>query len=204
MGLEPRTFGGVRIVPLTRALATHYRGSSRSALSGDGSCSLENMRDSCFASEACNRRSTPCMTIEDLLSAKIAFVAVDGDHFVGCVSASDSSSLCYDFPHCRSTEGLLLSNLCVSKPYRRYGVGKLLIAAVVAKASPSTYLLVARVRDHEQAGMPEERVQEQVQMRKVFEERVQRLFATYRKLSFENIGTSDTAFLFQYLPLPIS
>jgi GNAT superfamily N-acetyltransferase len=189
MGQLPKSFGAIRIVSLTQELAQRFHDASRKELSGDGSCSLPNMDDSCFASESCNRGFNPTMTVNDLLFATHAFVAMEDDVFVGCVSASDSSHLCHKFKNCQNTPGLLLSNLCVNKKYRRSGVGKELIQHIVDRSHPATYLTVAG----ENPNASED-------VRKTFRSRVERLFKTYNNLHFDFVDKDDTSYLFRYVP----
>ena len=80
----------IRVLPLTPALAATLRAQADRALNGDGSCSLEAMTTSCFASEKLRGQPLGAAARHDARAAH-KFVAVDGaGDFVGCVTAAPS------------------------------------------------------------------------------------------------------------------
>lgn len=180
MGLVPRKFGNVRILPLTRTIADAIHASSATALSGDGSCSLYNMQSSCFAAESCNHGTMPRVTIYSLMRMKYAFVAVDGSNaFVGCVGV-DHANTKY-FSEC--SKGLILYNLCVSPEFQGAGIGRMLVEHIIQMGFP-VFLYVARSQREE--------------MRHVFRDRVDRLFKTYDRLDFKKVNECQEFYLFHY------
>ena len=200
---QPR---GVRVVRLTPELATRLKAQAAVALNGDGSCSLNAMTTSCFASENCahggGRRQSSALQLDALLTQPHAFVAVsdlapDGttrhaeDAFVGCVSCGPArhSIAARLFPRTEFADTAhVLSNLCVASEYRKHHVGRRLVDAVVGVggAAQNTYLLVARGTDATPA------------LAEAFRDRVARLRATYAKLDFAHEDECDHALLLRH------
>jgi GNAT superfamily N-acetyltransferase len=200
---QPR---GVRVVRLTPELAAALKAQAAVALNGDGSCSLQAMRTSCFASENCahggGSQRHSAMQLDVLLSQPHAFVAVsdvapDGttrlaeDAFVGCVSCGPArhSYAARLFPQTAfSAHAHVLSNLCVASDYRGHNVGRRLVDAVVGVGDvpQNTYLLVARGSEQ----TPE--------LAEAFRDRVARLRATYAKLDFAHECECEHAHLFRH------
>lgn len=133
-----------------------------------------------------------------------AFVTVSDDSFrggggepfsfVGCVSASRVRSHAL-FPSYAFEQGaVLLSNLCVSNEYRGQGVGRELVERVLSSAkevsgpSPIVYLLISRT------GMQSS----DPKIASEFENRVERLEETYRRLSFRPVATQRLATLMRW------
>lgn len=139
----------MKIVPLTCELCDKFAQQASNALIGDGTCSLENIQTSCFASELCAKHRPLTMRLRNMLFCKHTFVALNDDThtFVGCVTADlAASTLCTLFPGISHTStSLLLSNLCVDKGLRRQGAGRMLVDAVTA-LSPDLFLLVQRAQ----------------------------------------------------------
>jgi GNAT superfamily N-acetyltransferase len=186
---------GVRVVPLTRELATRLKAQAAVALNGDGSCSLRAMTTSCFASENCAAGHS-ALHLDMLATQPHAFVALsdlapDGapleeDAFVGCVTAAPASGsgLCARLFPARTfgATTLLLSNLCVADAYRKQQVGRRLVDKIVA-LDPGCHLLVART------------VNPDPQVQAAFAARVERLRATYAKLGFVVVDECPEAIL---------
>lgn len=170
------------VVPLTSELADELEAAASCALVGDGSCSAANCKMSCFAGEACADGRAPDTRLSSLLYSKHAFVARTNDatpRFAGCVGASDAKSALSIFPHMLVGPGdLLLSTLCVDSHFRGDGLGRQLVDAVLALHAPKTYLLVRRISD----------------------EHVARLRATYDRLNFCECGKCDRYLLMQHRP----
>tara|TARA_B110000046_G_scaffold161821_1_gene175713 strand:+ start:133 stop:765 length:633 start_codon:yes stop_codon:yes gene_type:complete len=190
---------GVRVVPLTRDLATRLREQAAAAINGDGGCSLKAMTTSCFASESCASGHS-ALQLDMLLASPHAYVAVadvapDGttqlaeDAFVGCVSAGPArgSMVTRLFPHQHSAceDALTLSNLCVADAYRGHGIGRKLVKAVLARDASRTYLLIARGGERH----PDPDVAA------AFAQRVPRLRKTYAKLQFRPVDECAQAVL---------
>lgn len=195
----PRVLHGIRIVPLSPDLCDALSSDAFHSINGDGSCSLSNMESSCFASEYCSKGLKPQSQLRSMLASKCAFVAIsdispDGFRetdtayrFVGCISADDGP---HPFFPQLSSGSLVISNLCVASPYRRFGVGKRLIQTILDGYEPEKcYLLVAKNMQTENADM-----------HTVFEKRVRRLLNTYNRLSFVPVCERSGAFLLQYRP----
>ena len=115
-----------RIMPvlhLTSSLAQKYDEKSREAFIGDGTCSLQNMELSCFASESCNQnRRNLTFQLKNLMNEDLSLIYVHNDTFLGCLSAhrtDASSALQILFPYLNPESGsVLVSNLCVSSASR--------------------------------------------------------------------------------------
>ena len=181
----------VQIVALTEALADEVREEGERALVGDASCSVSNMKESCFACEQCRRGGTPRMRVHDFLLYPIRYVAVrcggGGDRraFVGCVTAGpmggDLASLA------GRDDGFLLSNLCVSGRERKGGTGRRLVQAVRdaivryrgGAARSALYLCVACSSDEEAPNIDG-----------VFSSRVPRLLDYYRGQGFHVVAST--------------
>jgi GNAT superfamily N-acetyltransferase len=189
-----RRLQGVGVFPLTGPLAEILNLQGSVALCGDGSCSIENMDSSCFASERCARGLSADMQLRELLAAPHAFVACtdsdlddpyvavpEGLRFLGCISAGPTTSLRGLFPFIEE-HSLLLSNLCTSVACRKRGIGRRLIAQVTAICE-NVYLLIAKPSGPN------------ADVARAFERRVARLFETYGHLSFHKCGECDFAHL---------
>lgn len=191
---QPR---GLRVVPLTRELAMRLKAKAALALNGDGTCSLRSMTTSCFASENCANGHS-ALHLDMLLMQPHVYVAVtdldpdgatrlDEDTFVGCVSASHSSSIGQRlFPETViQSPDLMLSNLCVAEAYRKHGIGRRLVETIVNLRAPNTYLLIARKGERS----------DDPHVRSAFRDRVARLRSTYARLGFEQRCQCDDAAL---------
>lgn len=191
---------GVQIVPLTAELAAELKAEAALALNGDGTCSLEAQRTSCFASELCGRGGSSNMQLDQLLGSPYRWVALSDEDpdgkplgrctFVGCVSAGCATHAKSLFRLCDFQPGcLVLSNLCVHSKYRNRRergernshVGRRLVEQVVGLTAPQLYLMIARG-----AGDG------------VFATRVPMLQAVYANLGFEECGECPQAFLLRH------
>jgi ribosomal protein S18 acetylase RimI-like enzyme len=192
-----RHYHGVRVLPLTESLAAQLSEQGKTALCGDGSCSLANMNESCFASERCARGGSGLMRIEELLAAPYAFVACtdselddptvgvpEGLRFLGCVSARPADSMRSVFPDIQEN-ALLLSNLCTSSTCRRHGIGRRLVDRIRATGRP-VYLMIVKPTGPD------------ADVARAFQTRVARLFETYGRMSFQKCGECDFAHLLRH------
>ena len=76
------------IVHLTPELLITFQEDAKRALVGDGSCSVDNVAISCFASELCScNRNPQSLELSSLMDFPIRLVAVRENVFVGCVVA---------------------------------------------------------------------------------------------------------------------
>ena len=191
----PARAADLRVAPLTAELAAQMRVEAALALEGDGSCSLEAMTTSCFASERCSMGQSG-LQLDMLLTQPHAFVAVDAAatdargprRFVGCVSAAPVGASSLHFPaHAFEPDALMLSNLCVADRYRGLGVGRKLMQAIFDLKPPVVYLMIAA---HGLA-------HRDPQVARAFEARVARLRKTYARLAFHEVPRcyTDTAIL---------
>ena len=121
----------VAILPLTRELARTFDAQATEAYVGDRSCSFENMRMSCFASEGCNmtgRCSVSTGLLASFLKAHTALVAVDDAHEVllgyVCVDlCAMSSTIRIKYPFTAFEPGAGIAyNLCVATHARGHGL----------------------------------------------------------------------------------
>lgn len=160
---------------LTPQLAKMLEKEAAEALNGDGSCSIDNMEKSCFASETCSDSRFPDLSLEVMLAAQYAFVAMKGSMFLGCVTANTPRAHMKQF---LPQNVLLLSNLCVAYKARGQKVGKRLVDTIkqVAKETAKTLCLtVAR--------------SENAVLRSVFQARESRLHNTYTHCGFRLCNT---------------
>ena len=199
-----RSHTGVRIETLTPTLLDHLRAQASVALNGDGTCSLENMEISCFASEFCSANTFPSMDLEHLRACLYAFVAVTdmvpqeyagfsdgGVRFIGCVSANPPCKRATNLlPH-MNIDALVISNLCVAPAYRTLGVGRRLIESILNLRAPDTFLMVARG--------PDESNDASGDLLNIFDQRVPRLVAMYEQRGFRQINADRHAVLLQYV-----
>ena len=127
----------VNVLAATPAVVRQYADESRRCLVGDRTCSLDNVRRSCFAIELCERdRSAPVANLDlhTMRNHAHTLVAVDFDtkSFLGCLTLDDAPSMLAgrlaagenDRP--RKDDGFL-SNLCVSDEHRSRHVGSTLV-----------------------------------------------------------------------------
>ena len=185
---------------LDGTLAERMRKSADVSINGNGTCSLDTMRNSCFASEMCAAGSSRRMQLHDLLSAKHAFVydeGRDGD-FVGCVSADCCNEHVEDMfaPYEFERNALIISNLCVSNEKRKSNIGTLLMErAMQENASGPCYVLVS-------LGFVEPSVASTIRdsVRCTFDKRVHGLLAFYKTLGFEPVAKCDRAYLMRHSP----
>ena len=173
----------VDVLPLTPELVRTCNEAASVALSGDGTCSLENVAISCFASEACARGQSPLMDLAALVSSRHSFVALHEGNFVGCVSAHPCrlAHVVRLFPDlCFGPEDLLLSNLCVAHACRGqpFRAGRKLIETVLDVAPANLYLLVA--------------------LGPCLEERSANLRRMYAHLGFREVVACERAVLMRY------
>ena len=170
----------IRITPLDLSLCSALKARAAVVLNGvdNGRCSLRAMSMSCFASEYCSHNAYSTMKLDMLMTHPHRFVAMDGEEFVGCVSAVPRKDCnmfdaycpgCYPDPEC-----LVLFNLCVSHEYRGQGVGPMLVNEIV-KISQPVYLLVSKLDVNET----------DVRRRQIYDDRVSGLMKFYGKLGFE-------------------
>ena len=67
------------VAPIDGELARQLWAQMNRSLNGDGSCSLENQRRSCFANEYCATGASPASSVAGLVAAPHCFVAVAHD-----------------------------------------------------------------------------------------------------------------------------
>ena len=192
---------GIRITRLDHSLATKLTAQARRVLHGDGSCSLQTMTTSCFASERCaNGPGSLETTIADVASGEIAFVALsdvepdsfravsepEGFRFVGCVSGSQGMPGAFrGNPSLKDCdECMVLYNLCVAEEYRKHGVGQKLIQHMVDHTNMTLYLLVRRYDG------PDENLS------RVFRDRTDQLRKFYTKHGFQEVDNNAMFHLF--------
>ncbi len=196
-----RIVGGLRIFELTDALVDKYERTAAKAFNGDGTCSLENMNRSCFASEFCAQGNTPAMQLRTLLHNRYSLVAVtdvlpDGSgalfnpsyFFVGCVSANPPSFEARRLFPRLPEDCIVISNLCVEDVYRGIGVGKRLIQAVLTKYKNDQCYLIVMKKGHVW----------NYDIENVFENRVHRLLKTYAQLFFTPCCECHEGILLRY------
>ena len=179
-----------RIMPvlhLTSSLAQKYDEKSREAFIGDGTCSLQNMELSCFASESCNQnRRNLTFQLKNLMNEDLSLIYVHNDTFLGCLSAhrtDASSALQILFPYLNPESGsVLVSNLCVSSASRGEGVCKKLMEEILRHFN-TIYVLVQREMTRD------------LHVNKFMKNRSQNLLIVYEKLNFRLIHTSMNYFL---------
>lgn len=137
------------VKPLTSTLANRFANECRQAWNGDETCSLSNMRMSCFASEGCSARRS-CkgdFDFRSFLKYQTPVVAVDAGEkiFMGCASAdpcATSSAFQVLFPHVATEPGAgVVFNLCVNAKHRGGGVARALMSTMHGKY-PVVYVLV--------------------------------------------------------------
>lgn len=193
MTLDPP---GVRV--LNGTLAERMRKSADVSINGDGKCTLETMRNSCFASEMCAAGSNRRMHLDDLLNAKHAFVYDDGHggDFVGCVSANCcNGQIKTMFPeHEFEPNALIISNLCVSNEKRKSNIGTLLMnRAMQRNTDGPCYVLVS-------LGFVEPSVASATRdsVLCTFDKRVPGLLAFYDKLGFKKVSQCNSAYLMRH------
>lgn len=189
---------GVRV--LNGTLAERMRKSADVSINGDGGCTLETMRNSCFASEMCAAGSSRRMHLDDLLNAKHGFVYDDGHggDFVGCVSADCCNERIKTmFPeHEFEPNALIISNLCVSNEKRKGNIGTLLMKrAIQENTDGPCYVLVS-------LGFVEPSVASATRdsVLCTFYKRVPGLLAFYKTLGFKPVAKCDRAYLMRHSP----
>lgn len=172
----------MQVLDLTPQLAKAHDARAVKAFVGDGTCSLENMETSCFASESCNRGSHRLsFSLDDLIRNDLKLVCVEGDTFHGCLSAQkaeDSTALKILFPNLKIVpNSVLVSNLCVALVSRGKGVCKSLLREIFRKHS-TVYVLVAREKSYNS------------HINTFMQNRSQNLVKLYRRLHFEMIDAT--------------
>lgn len=116
----------VTIRDLTDNVAPNIRSDVDSMGIGNGSCSLSNMKTSCFASELCQHTNGlgPSRPFgSSMWHSKYKYVALHNNRAVGVVCALPTST----FSYIDDDGGYSISNLCVLNEYRSHGVGRQLL-----------------------------------------------------------------------------
>ena len=135
------------VLDLTFEVTRKCEKQMRQSFIGDGTCSLENMELSCFASEGCNHNTSLTFDMNDYLNQDVKLVAMQDEVFLGCLTASKLSmsfALKIHFPHLQPRcDSILVSNLCVSSHARGRGVCKAMLHEVFRRHK-TIYLLIAR------------------------------------------------------------
>ena len=153
-----------------------YNRLAQKCLTGDGSCSLQNQKWSCFASELCiDSKTANGYLFDNFVNSSHAFVAHEEDEFCGCVTARPlvPSSLQVMFPHHVFEEKSgLISDLCVNQERRGEGTARKMLEAVMMHFDV-TYLLV-------RLGSCE-----------LMKERSKNLLSLYQHLGYEIVGRTD-------------
>ena len=180
----------VRIVPLTTELARLHDTAASACLVGDRTCSLDNMRRSCFASELCAQSRPLHMSLRSFVGAPLALVALvreddGGESFGGCVCAGAPEGFRALFSQLDDKRDVVLSNLCVSEARRGLGIGRALLERTREWAmGRPLYLTVARAASATDADVVT-----------AFEERVARLIETYERCRFRQCASCAEALL---------
>lgn len=128
-----------------------YEESSR-ILTGDGTCSKENMNVSCFASERCGKDGGDrihAMSLHDMKNSTYSVVSYDmhrGNMFVGCATAEPVAMCVAMYPMLDlNPQGHVIFNLCVNNEYRGCRMGPRLIHRLrQAIGCGPTYVFVSR------------------------------------------------------------
>lgn len=182
----------MRVHPLTPELCDRIVRQASKALLGDRTCSIENIRTSCFASEFCALQRPMKIRVRNMLFCRHAFVALDDEtqDFVGCVSSDlAASTLRTLFPGVsHSPTALLLSNLCVDHNHRRRQAGQKLMKTVLALSS-DLFLLVVRAQYTDDTAFAE--------MQSTSESK---LMSWYMWLGFEYVQSTPVYHLFKKIP----
>lgn len=192
----------IRIERLNPSLAQELEEHASLAFVGENkTCSLDNKERSCFAAELCRAKgSQSCgdMSLKSFLSSDAAFVAmtdVDTDghtklarkRFVGSISCvslqvEDCDSMQLQYPCC------MVSNVCVSDPYRKSGTGTVLLK-----------LMLAWIYSNRPGNVSLKVVKEPIHGCSVLQHRREKLFQFYGKFGFGLVSTHGDFYLFQRL-----
>lgn len=172
------------------------------ALYGNRTCSLENMKTTCFASELCsisngNKNFPRKMTFQNestltLIAHTTGGTAMCGDskRFVGCICVGPFSlypSRWFPDYLKPTSDTHVIFNLCVSSDFQGGGVGRQLINAVRQRMSCPLYLFVLRgTKNTPLANITD-----------IMKSREERLLKTYTRMRMKLVAKMDECVLFQ-------
>ena len=194
------------VQPLTSELVAKIQGEADSALDDQrGGCSLRELENTCFASERCASPGSPRQPtkLANLLNQKHKFVVMTSDKspqpegmqwegtpkFVGCVTAAPIAHGSLDRYGVEDVKGMMLSTLCVAKPFQGMKVSHALIEKVKSlQRGEAQDVVLQVVLGSDSRG----------DLRQVFEVRVPTLDAVYTKMGFKRVGVTGTHLLYKW------
>lgn len=176
----------VVVRPLTLDLANRFKEVGHKAWQGNRTCSLENMKTSCFAAEECNLNGS-CKApfqLSSLVDKGSPVVAMDETNasFLGCATAErceESSMFQILYPHVTVEAGAgFVFGLCVDSSCRRSGAAREILRHMNLKY-PTIYLTV---RLPDRGARPD--------VRDYMSERSSKLVGIYEHLGFSTVTSS--------------
>lgn len=186
----------VTVCPLMQLSDRQFEMATR-MLIGDMSCSLQNLKYSCFASERCNRaHATSTGSLDARNLAHTPSVANDGggaravigphtgDAVLGVANTLPIDECTFlKLNNAPPRRGVLICNLCVEESYRARGVGRLLLDHIRSNCNRhgvDTYVSIALPDPAADAGI-----------RAFMTERSADLVRYYRRMGFAGVENAN-------------
>ena len=179
----------IKIENLDRELCSILNASAFVSLYGSNSCSIEDIKTSCFASESC-MYDGGTSNLDVLLHCSYAYVCRENDTFCACVAANKceyGKVPYFDDVKC-SKDSLFLHTLCVENKYRKNGLATRLLNKIKKKNRP-IYLTVLNGKNGKN-----------YKLKDFLNNRSEKLVEFYEKNGFKLIKTSRKFELMKYDP----
>ena len=149
---------------------------------GNKSCSLENLKTSCFASEMCSTKRN-FTSITDFLLSGYAFAITIENSVCGCYGLQ-KNYMSQEFYHIvPEKNSFFIHSLCISNSLRGKGLGTFVLEEL-KKLNVPLYLTVLKTMIDE--------------FKEFFDTKINNLVNFYSKTGFLNIDENDNLILFKY------
>ena len=173
---------------LTKDLCINLKVSAALALNGNNSCEINEIKDSCFASESCMYGFTSS-GLDALLHCDLSYIVTCDrkNKFCACVGANLCRQSVPYFPHIVADKNaLFVHTLCVESNYRKHGLATDLLDRLKEK-NVTLYLTVATGK----LGQRNELID-------FFDKRSSKLCRFYKKQGFKEINHVPKYILFKF------
>lgn len=176
-----------KLKKLNKELVNNINADAFLSLYGQDSCSIEEIKTTCFASEKCMYGGNA--DFDSLLDSSYKYVILnDENKFCGCVAAEVCSNgrVPHFYDISCSTDSLFLHTLCVDSKYRNKGLATKLIKKI--KSKNKTIFLTVLNGKH---GIKSD-------LEAFFQTRSQKLVEFYKKNGFEILKSYRNLILMKY------
>ena len=171
---------------LNEQICSELNASAIVSLYGNNQCSLDEIRESCFAGEACMYGFSGS-NLYSLIHCACTYVITRNREFCGCVSVDVCNNTIPSFPHIRVSEkSFYLHTLCIDSKFRGKKLATILIKKIKSKNIP-IYLTVRTGKNGKRKDL-----------KKLFRTRCEKLVSFYKRQGFEEVANTEDLILFLY------